>query len=87
LCIWLDYPGRARFGLVNGSKSNEIKVVMPADGQPSVSLQLGPGQGKPTFMYFFHGFVNCANYGADQNLLTGRQHQRLPLSAITELTP
>src|SRR5262252_1192856 len=57
--------------LANSSKSNEVKVTLPADGQSSISLQLGPGQGKATFMYLFNGFVNCANYGADQNLLVG----------------
>src|SRR5499427_1071902 len=57
--------------VANSSKSNEIKVTLPADGQSSISLQLGPGQGKATFMYLFNGFVNCANYGADQNLLVG----------------
>ena len=57
--------------VANSSKSNEVKVTLPADGQSSVSLQLGPGQGKATFMYLFNKFVNCANYGADQNLLAG----------------
>lgn len=57
--------------LANSSKSNEIKVTLPADGQSSISLPLGPGQGKATFMYYYSGFVNCANYGADQYLLAG----------------
>src|SRR5258708_13813257 len=57
--------------LANSSKSNEIKVTLPADGQSSISLPLGPGQGKATFMYYYSGFVNCANYGPDQYLLAG----------------
>jgi len=57
--------------VANSSKSNEVKVTLPADGQSSVSLQPGPGQDKATFMYYYTGFVNCANYGADQYLLAG----------------
>src|SRR5262252_4233651 len=57
--------------VANSSKSNEVKVTLPADGQSSVSLQLAPGQGKATFVYFYNKFVNCANYGADQYLLAG----------------
>ncbi|HKA11665.1 MAG TPA: DNRLRE domain-containing protein, partial [Candidatus Dormibacteraeota bacterium] len=66
----------------NSSKSNEVKVTMPADGQSSVSLQPGPGQGKATFMYLFNGFVNCANYGADQNLLAGADSSGLYRSLL-----
>jgi TGF-beta propeptide len=57
--------------VANSSKSNEVKVTLPADGQSSVSLQPGPGQDRATFMYLFDRFVNCANYGADQFLAAG----------------
>ena len=57
--------------VANSSKSNEVKVTLPADGQSSVSLRLGPGQGQATFMYLYDKFVNCANYGADKFLAAG----------------
>jgi RHS repeat-associated protein len=57
--------------VANSSKSNEVKVALPADGQSAVSLQPGPGQDKATFMYLYDKFVNCANYGADQFLAAG----------------
>src|SRR5258708_27604895 len=57
--------------LANSSKSNEIKVTLPADGQSPITLPLAPHHAKPTFMYYYSGCVNCANYGADQYLLPG----------------
>src|SRR5215471_5756832 len=57
--------------VANSSKSNEVKVTLPADGQSSVSLQPGPGQDKATFMYLYDKGINCANYGADQLLQAG----------------
>jgi RHS repeat-associated protein len=57
--------------VANSSKSNEVKVALPADGQSSVSLRPGPGQDRATFMYLYDKAVNCANYGADQFLEVG----------------
>jgi YD repeat-containing protein len=53
--------------VANRSKSNEVKVTLPADGQSSISL----GQSKATFMYFYDKGINCADYGADQFLAAG----------------
>jgi RHS repeat-associated protein len=51
--------------VANTSKSNEIKVTLPADGQATMFLQPGPSDGgKDTGIYFFTGTTNCANYGA-----------------------
>jgi RHS repeat-associated protein len=57
--------------VANSSKSAEVKVTLPADGQSSFTLQLGGGQGQATFMYLANGVINCANYGADPSLFVG----------------
>ena len=50
--------------VANTSKSNEVKVTLPADGQATMFLQPGPSDGKDTYIYYYTGFANCANYGA-----------------------
>jgi len=57
--------------VANSSKSNEVKVTLPADGQSSMTLQPGPGSGKATFIGYSTTSTNCANYGADPNLMVG----------------
>src|SRR5262249_44727591 len=55
----------------NSSKSNEVKVTLPADGQSSMNLQPAPGAGKATYIGSSTTSTNCANYGADPNLKVG----------------
>ena len=57
--------------VANSSKSNEVKVTLPANGQSSMSLQSRPGSGKATFIAYSTTTTNCANYGADPNLNVG----------------
>jgi len=64
-------PSRAFYYAIvaNSSKSNEVAVTLPSDGNATKLLQPGPATGKDTFVYGVTG--NCANYGADQDLWVG----------------
>jgi len=57
--------------VANSSKSNEVKAKLPADGQASMTVQSGPSDGKDTYINYYTGYVNCANYGADGALWAG----------------
>jgi len=57
--------------VANTSKSNEVSVTLPADGQASTILQPGPGSSRDTYLYYSTTVVNCVNYGASPNLWIG----------------
>jgi RHS repeat-associated protein len=54
--------------VANSSKSNEVTVNMPADGTASLTIQPSP---QDTYMVYSTTLVNCANYGADSNIIVG----------------
>ena len=57
--------------VANSSKSNEVRVTLPADGHASMTLQPGPADGAATDIQYYTGYVNCANYGASPDLWIG----------------
>jgi RHS repeat-associated protein len=64
--------------VANSSKSNEVKVTLPADGQSSMTLQ----SGSATFIGYSTTSTNCANYGADQSLKVGSDSSDIYRSLI-----
>jgi RHS repeat-associated protein len=57
--------------VANTTKSNEVTVTLPADGQATKTLQPGPSDGQDTFIYYASGITNCGNYGADPGIFVG----------------
>jgi RHS repeat-associated protein len=66
-------PGRAfTYAVVaNSSKSNEVTVSLPADGQATKTLQPDPATAQDAFIYYYSAYTNCANYGADPAIFVG----------------
>jgi RHS repeat-associated protein len=57
--------------VANTSPSNPRTVTLPADGQASTVLQPTPQVGKNTYLYYYTGFTNCANYGSGDSAFVG----------------
>lgn len=57
--------------VANSSPSNEQTVSLPADGQASMTIQPDTAAGKATMFSKWTTLTNCANYGADDDLLVG----------------
>jgi len=57
--------------VANSSKSNEVRISLPADGLANIALEPGASDGPAAYVSYYTGFVNCANYGSDPNLWVG----------------
>jgi RHS repeat-associated protein len=57
--------------VANSSASNEETVSLPADGLATKALQPDPTAGESTYLFYYTGYQNCANYGAKPDLRAG----------------